>query len=64
MIYAFILGLILCLSYERRKTILSPILIHVSANIIVLFLDSYNPLILLLGIINLILSLVILKQRK
>ncbi len=56
-IYAFILGIFLNISYEKYNNILAPILIHVSANTIVLFLKDYNPIIFSLGIINLLISL-------
>lgn len=56
MTYAFILGLIINIIYERDKNILSPILIHTSANVIVIFLTEYNTYILLLSILCLALS--------
>ena len=62
-IYAFILGLIMNISYERHKSILAPILIHISANTIVIFLYEYNTYILLLSIICLILSIKLNKQK-
>lgn len=61
-IYAFILGLFLNIAYEKYKTITAPILIHIAANTIVLFLTEYNILILIFGLINLILSLIIIKK--
>lgn len=63
MLYAFILGIILNLSYEKYQSIISPILIHIAGNIIVLFLTGYNTIILVLSIINLILSIFIVNQR-
>lgn len=59
MIYAFILGIILNIYYEKYNNIKAPILIHMSANIIVLFLTEYNLTVLLLSIINLIISIYI-----
>lgn len=56
-IYALILGLIINLSYEKNKNILAPILIHISANSIVILLNEYNTYVLLLSIISLILSI-------
>lgn len=61
-IYAFILGLFLNISYEKHKNILAPILIHIAANSIVVFLTEYNPYILLLATINLIISLILNKK--
>lgn len=56
-IYAFLLGLIINISYERNKNILAPTLIHISANTIVIFLYEYNTYILILSLINLIISI-------
>ena len=56
-IYAFILGLILNITYEKYHNIKAPILIHIAANTIVIFLYEYNTYILLLSIINLIISI-------
>ena len=56
-IYAFILGLILNVAYEKYHKIIAPILIHISANTIVIFLYEYNTYIFLLSIINLIISI-------
>lgn len=56
-IYAFILGLILNIAYEKYRNIIVPILIHISANTIVIFLYEYNTFIFLLSIINLIISI-------
>ncbi len=52
--YAFILGLIVNIKYEKTNNILSPILIHIGANTISLFLDNYSSNILLLAILLLI----------
>lgn len=62
-IYAFILGLTMNILYERHKNILAPILIHVSANAIVIFLYEYNTYILLLSIICLMLSIKLNKPK-
>lgn len=58
-IYAFIIGLILNLTYKKYKNILAPILIHISANIIVIFLYEFNIYVLLLSAISLILGLIL-----
>ena len=60
-IYAFILGTILNIYYEKYNNIKVPILIHIAANIIVLFLYEYNLLVLLLALINLIISSIVIK---
>ena len=56
-IYAFILGLILNITYEKYHNIIAPILIHIVANTTVIFLYEYNTYIFLLSIINLIISI-------
>lgn len=58
-IYAFLLGLILNISYEKHHNLIAPILIHIAANTIVIFLYEYNTYILLLSLICLILSIII-----
>ena len=62
-IYAFLLGLTMNILYERHKNILAPILIHISANTIVIFLYEYNTYILLLSIICLMLSIKLNKPK-
>lgn len=62
MIYAFILGIILNVYYEKYKNIKVPILIHIGANIIVLFLTEYNLIVLVLSIINLLISFILTKK--
>ena len=62
-IYSFILGLILVISYEKNKNIIASIIIHISANTISLFLTNYNKTILILSIILLIISLKINKDQ-
>lgn len=39
-IYAFALGVLLCYVYEKYDTILAPILLHISANLTALVMDS------------------------
>ena len=56
-IYAFLLGLILNIAYEKHQNILAPILIHIAANTIVIILYDYNTYILLLSLINLTISI-------
>lgn len=63
-IYAFILGLILNITYEKHKSIIAPILIHIAANTIVIFLYEYNTYILLLSFICLILSIILNTSNK
>ena len=63
-IYAFILGLILNTIYEKDNNITSPIIIHIGANMISLFLFNYTPLILILSIILLIVSLYTILDKR
>lgn len=63
MCYSFIIGLILNIVYERNQNILSPILIHIAANIIVIFLQEYNTYILILSLINLFLSIRLILKK-
>lgn len=51
-IYAFVLGIIFCLVYHKKKNILAPILVHMAANTIVLFINGFSIPILFLSIIN------------
>lgn len=62
-IYAFILGLILNKIYEKDKNIISPILIHISANITSLFLVEYNPYLLYLSFLNILINYYILTHK-
>ncbi len=55
-IYAMILGISLTVIYEKEKSILAPILVHIGANSIVLLLYQFHPTILILAIINLIIN--------
>lgn len=54
--YAFILGLIFNYTYEKENNIIVPILIHISANIMSVFLYEYNTYLLILSTIYLLIS--------
>lgn len=56
-IYAFILGLLITIIYEKKHNILFPILIHIGANTISLFLTNYSIEILILSIVLFIISI-------
>lgn len=62
-LYTLILGLILNLIYQKYNNIKANILIHMSANIIAIFLYSFNIYILLLSLISLILSSTLLYKE-
>ena len=62
-IYAMILGLVLNIIYSKTNNIKSSIIIHISANIISIFLYEYNIYILILSLINLLISLSIISKN-
>ena len=61
-VYTFILGIILNTVYIKGKNLLYPLIIHCSANLIVLFLKGFNSDILFLSFILLVISLFIVKR--
>lgn len=63
MIYAFILGIVFGLFYIKYKNIKLTILMHIAANIIVIYLTGYNNLILILSIIGLLISYLIINKK-
>ncbi len=63
-IYAFIIGMVNAYLYLKKKDILIPIVIHMSANIFVNILNSYNLYILIIGIFLVILSTIIIRNCK
>ena len=56
-IYAFILGLLITITYEKKENILYPILIHIGANTISLFLTNYSKEILIISLVLFIISI-------
>lgn len=63
MIYAFILGIVFGLFYIKYKNIKLTILMHMAANIIVIYLTGYNNLILILSIVGLLISYLIINKK-
>lgn len=63
-IYAFIIGLVNSYLYIKKKNILVPIVIHMSANIFVNVLNIFNPYILIIGIFLIVLSVTIIRDGK
>lgn len=61
-IYAFILGLILNYIYNKYDNIKATILIHISANIISIFLLEFNIYILILSFLGLIISQILIPK--
>lgn len=62
MLYAFFLGLIINWFYDKYKNIIAPTIVHISANIIVLFLTGFNIYILLLSVLLFIIIIKILHK--
>ena len=60
--YAFIIGLVNSYLYIKKKNILVPIVIHMSANIFVNVLNIFNPYILIIGIFLIVLSVTIIRD--
>ena len=63
-IYAFIIGLVNSYLYIKKKNILVPIVIHMSANIFVNVLNIFNHYILIIGIFLIVLSVTIIREGK
>ena len=63
-ICAFIIGLVNSYLYIKKKNILVPIVIHMSANIFVNVLNIFNPYILIIGIFLIVLSVTIIREGK
>lgn len=63
-IYAFIIGLVNSYLYIKKKNILVPIVIHMSANIFVNVLNIFDPYILIIGIFLIVLSVTIIREGK
>lgn len=61
-IYTFILGIILNTIYMKNKNLLYPLIVHSSANLVVLFLTDFNVCILFISFILLVISLFIVKR--
>ncbi len=55
-IYAFIMGIFFAIIYIKEDSIFAPILVHISANSVVLLLCCFDFKIFLLSIINLLIS--------
>lgn len=60
-IYAFLLGLILSYIYIKYNNILYPIIIHISANLISIFITKFKLILLILSTIFLLITILYLK---
>jgi len=63
-IYALILGLLLSYVYKKHKNIIYPIVLHISANLTSFFIKEYNPIVLIISIITLIIYYIYFKNKK
>ena len=63
MVYAFIIGLILSHIYLKHKNILYPITIHISANLMSIFIKDFNLIAMIISIIMLSTCYIILKKH-
>lgn len=61
-IFAFIIGAINGYLYIKKDNIIIPIIIHITANTMAIFLFNFNYIILILGIILLIISFLLLSR--
>lgn len=64
MIFALIIGFTNSYLYVKKRNILIPIVIHVSANIFVNFLYDFNIYILLLSLVLIIIGIIIIKKEE
>lgn len=62
-LYAFTLGIILNIVFIKKNNITNTITIHSSANLISLYLTTFNTYLLLISIILFIISLLIIKKE-
>lgn len=61
-IYAFIIGLILSYIYIKYKNIIYPIIVHISANLMSIFITEFNIIALIISSIFLVLTLIYIKK--
>lgn len=62
MLYTLVLGYIFIKIYQKDNSIISPIIIHISANITSIFLFEYNTYLLLFSLINCLLCIYIIRK--
>ena len=63
MIYAFILGIVFGIFYIKYNNVKITILMHMAANIVVIYLTKYNSLILILSVVGLLISYLIMDKK-
>ena len=63
-IYALIVGLVNSYIYMTDKDIIKPIIVHMSLNVFVIFLTSYNLYVLILGILLTLVSILIIRHKN
>lgn len=64
MLYAFLLGIILSNIYIKYKNILYPITLHISANLMSIFITKFNLLALIISALTIILTNIFLNKTK
>ena len=64
MIYAFVMGLVLNFVYLKYKNIKASIIVHMCANLIVVFLYEFNIYMLIFSILGLIISYLIMTKKR
>lgn len=63
-IYAFILGIILSYIYLKYKNIIYPIILHISANLMSIFITEFNLLALIISVIILLTTTIYIKKTS
>lgn len=62
-IYAFLIGLVFCYVYKKYKNILYPMVLHISANMMSMFITEFNLIALIVSFISLIIIVFYLKKE-
>lgn len=62
MIYAFIIGIVLCYAYIKNKNIMYPLVLHVSANLMSVLITEFSLIALIISFIILVILLIYLKK--
>ena len=63
-IYTFLLGIILSYIYIKYKNIIYPITLHISANLMSIFIKEFNLTALIISIIFLVSTIIYIKKAK
>ena len=63
-IYAFLIGVLFCYVYDRYKNILYPILVHISANLMSVFITGFHWIALIISFIDLLLLFLYFRKES